>query len=110
MCRFVRCKTQVGFCLEADFKSLARAARYFAFVVISISLSKTNLMAFNLMLLHVHVYVYQRTMWKLFMASGNRAGNMSGTRNAAYHRCPVELVLIQDCQISLVVNVDKLHP
>ena len=41
-----------------------------AFVVNFINFSKTYLMAFNVMLLHV--YVYQRTMWKLFMASGNR--------------------------------------
>ena len=71
MGRFVRCKTQVGFCLEAEFKSSARGPTYSAFVFIFISLSKTNLMAFNLML--QHVYVYQRRMWKLFMASGNRA-------------------------------------
>ena len=69
MCRFVRCETQVGFCLEVEFYSTARGATYSAFVFIFISFSKTNLMAFNLMLLHV--YVYQSTMWKLFMASGN---------------------------------------
>ena len=40
MCRFVRCQTQVGFCLEVEFNSSARVATYSAFVFIFISFSQ----------------------------------------------------------------------
>ena len=41
----------VGFCFEDEFKFFSTGSAYSVFVVIFISVNRTNLMAFNFMLL-----------------------------------------------------------